>query len=175
MLGRAEERTVHRDHFRRRLDQLRALEIPTLIVAADAAPGAAIGDYPRAAAALAEVAEEAEGAGVRIAIEFRKGSGFCACLETASALVSEVGSANVGVCLDLFHYFTGPSKFDDFAGLSAEAASAWVRGLRRGRARPGRSRATPTGSSPARGTSASARSWTCSRRSAMTGTCRSRS
>ena len=125
MLGRDEERHVHRDHFRRRLDWLRALEVPTLIVAADAAPGAAIDDYARAAAALAEVAEEAEGAGVRLAIEFRKGSGFCACLETASALVAEVGSADVGVCLDLFHYFTGPSKFDDFAGLPAEAL-AWV-------------------------------------------------
>lgn len=125
MLGRAEERAVHRDHFRRRLDWLRELEIPTLIVAADAAPGAAIDDYPRAAAALAEVAEEAGAAGVRLAVEFRKGSGFCACLETAAALVAEVGSENVGVCLDLFHYFTGPSKLDDFAGLPP-GALAWV-------------------------------------------------
>ncbi len=125
LLGSAEELRAHRDHFRRRLEWLGELEVPTLVIAADSAAGARLEDYPRAAAALAEVAEEAARAGVRIAVEFRKGSGFCACLETATALVAEVGSADVGVCLDLFHYVTGPSKFDDLALLSG-GALAWV-------------------------------------------------
>jgi sugar phosphate isomerase/epimerase len=125
MLGAVEERSAHRDHFRRRLDLLAELSVPILVVAADAAPGAKIDDYPRAAAALAEVAEEAGSAGVRLAVEFRKGSGFCASLETATALVAEVGAANVGVCLDLFHYATGPSKFDDLA-LLTPGNLAWV-------------------------------------------------
>lgn len=125
MLAAGEEARVHRDHFRRRLEWLRALGVPTLIVAADAAPGARIEDYPRAAAALGEVAEEAAAAGVRVAVEFRAGSGFCASLETATALVAEVGAANVGICLDFFHYFTGPSKFDDLA-LVAPDTLFWV-------------------------------------------------
>ncbi len=33
--------------------------------------------------------------------------------------------ANVGVCLDLFHYVTGPSKFEDLALLSNQTL-AWV-------------------------------------------------
>lgn len=125
LLSSGEEGRVHRDHFRRRLARLHELEIPTLILAADAAAGARLEDYPRAAAALAEVAKEAAGAAIRIAVEFRKGSGFCASLETATALVAEVGAANVGVCLDLFHYVTGPSKFEDLAMLSTETL-AWV-------------------------------------------------
>ena len=95
------------------------------MIAADSAAGARLEDYPKAAAALAEVAEVAARAAVRIAVEFRKGSGFCACLETATALVAEVGTANVGVCLDMFHYMTGPSKFDDLALLSG-GSLAWV-------------------------------------------------
>ena len=125
LLSTGDEARVHREHFRKRLEWLRELGVPTLILAADAAPGARIEDYPRAVAALVEVAEEAAGSGVRIAVEFRKGSGFCAGLETASALVAEAGAANVGVCLDLFHYVTGPSKFEDLGLLSAETL-AWV-------------------------------------------------
>ncbi len=97
----------------------------TLVVAADPAPGATLGDYPRAAASLAEAAELARDAGVRIALEFRKGSGICASLETATAIVAESGAANAGVCLDLFHYYTGPSKFEDLA-CSRRDMLAWV-------------------------------------------------
>jgi 2-keto-myo-inositol isomerase len=125
LLSTGEEARAHRELFRRRLEYLEALGVPLLILAADAAPGARLEDYPRAAAALVEVADEAAGSGVRIAIEFRKGSGFCAGLETASALVAEAGSAKVGVCLDLFHYVTGPSKFEDLGLLSA-GSLAWV-------------------------------------------------
>src|SRR5207302_5805521 len=40
-------------------------------------------------------------------------STFCASLDTALALIEQCGEANVGVCLDVFHYYTGPSKFED--------------------------------------------------------------
>src|SRR5206468_1749808 len=55
---------------------------------------------------------------VRLALELRGHATFCASLDTALALVAAAGAANVGVVLDLFHYYTGPSKFDDLALLT---------------------------------------------------------
>jgi sugar phosphate isomerase/epimerase len=124
LLASGEERRATWDHFRRRLDVLGAMKVPTLVIAADPAQGATIADYPRAAASLAEAAEAAQKAKIRLALEFRKGSGICACLETAAALVAEAGG-NVGVCLDLFHFVTGPSKFEDLGVLTSENL-AWV-------------------------------------------------
>src|SRR5262249_4810429 len=43
---------------------------------------------------------------------------FCASLDTAVALVRHCASPHVGVNLDLFHYYTGPSKFEDLALLT---------------------------------------------------------
>src|SRR5262249_31190224 len=56
---------------------------------------------------------------------FRKGSQFCSSLDTALALIAQSGGEGVGVCLDLFHYYTGPSKFEDLAYLTPENL-AWV-------------------------------------------------
>jgi 4-hydroxyphenylpyruvate dioxygenase len=56
--------------------------------------------------------------GVRIALEFRANAAFGNNLQTAAALVSEVGHANLGLCLDLFHYYVGPSKQEDLAYLT---------------------------------------------------------
>ena len=50
---------------------------------------------------------------------------FCASLDTALALIAQCGSNHAGVCLDLFHYYTGPSKFEDLAYLSRDNL-AWV-------------------------------------------------
>jgi sugar phosphate isomerase/epimerase len=40
-------------------------------------------------------------------------------------MVATAGSANLGICLDLFHYYTGPSKYEDLGGLTP-ANLAWV-------------------------------------------------
>ena len=62
---------------------------------------------------------------MRLALEFQKSSPICSCLETALALIAQSGAANAGVCLDVFHYYTGPSKFEDLAYLSPRNL-AWV-------------------------------------------------
>jgi 4-hydroxyphenylpyruvate dioxygenase len=41
-------------------------------------------------------------------------------LETALALVTQCGEANVGINFDVFHYYAGPSKFEDLALLSPQ-------------------------------------------------------
>jgi sugar phosphate isomerase/epimerase len=40
-------------------------------------------------------------------------------------LIAQSGAANAGVCFDVFHYYTGPSKFEDLAFLSPSNL-AWV-------------------------------------------------
>lgn len=125
LLSRGAEREAHWDHFRRRLGILNELGVPTLIVAADFNRDLVPDDYPRAAAALAGAAEAAAPAGVTLALEFQKSARFCASLDTTLALILQSGATGVGVCLDLFHYYTGPSKFEDLAYLTP-ANLAWL-------------------------------------------------
>jgi sugar phosphate isomerase/epimerase len=42
-------------------------------------------------------------------------------LQTAAALVAEVGSPALGLCFDVFHYYTGPSKLEDLAYLARDS------------------------------------------------------
>src|SRR3954447_647745 len=125
LLSRGEEREAHWRHFRSRLAILKELGVGTLIVAADFARAPSADDYGGAAAALGEAAELAGGHGIRLALEFQKSSRFCTSLDTALALVAQSGSSHAGVCLDLFHYYTGPSKAEDLAYVSPDNL-AWV-------------------------------------------------
>ena len=125
LLSRDAERSEHWDLFRRRLEILGQLEVPTLIVAADFAREVVPEDYGRAVESLAEAAELASGSGVRLALEFRSGPSLCTSLDTALALVGQVNRRDLGICLDLFHYYTGPSKFEDLAYLTPDNL-AWV-------------------------------------------------
>jgi len=127
LLSAGAEREAHWGLFRGRLDLLHEVGVPTLVLAADFNRELVPDDYSRAADALAGAAEVAAGAGVRIALEFQKQARFCASLDTTLALIAQSGAAagTVGVCLDVFHYYTGPSKFEDLAYLTPENL-AWV-------------------------------------------------
>jgi sugar phosphate isomerase/epimerase len=125
LLSQGAERAAHWDHFRRRLALLQELHVPTLIVTPDFVHRPGIEDYAPAAANLGEAAELAASFGVRIALEFQKSSPVCSCLETAIALIDQSAAANAAVCFDVFHYYTGPSKFEDLAYLSPRNL-AWV-------------------------------------------------
>jgi sugar phosphate isomerase/epimerase len=120
LLSQGEHRKAHYDHFRRRLDLCQGFGIPTLLVAADfvgAVDGTAL---ERAVVSLKQAAQWAAGFGVRLALEFRGRETFCASLDTALALVAAAGEPNVGVNFDVFHYYTGPSKFDDLSLLTRD-------------------------------------------------------
>jgi sugar phosphate isomerase/epimerase len=125
LLSQGLEREAHWNLFRSRLELLQELEVPTLIVAADFVTDLVPEDYGRAARSLVEACKLAKGSGVRLALEFQKGSKFCSSLDTTLALIAQSGAENLGVCLDLFHYYTGPSKFEDLGYLSTENL-AWV-------------------------------------------------
>ena len=125
LLARGDERAAHWDHYRRRLALLEALAVPVLVVVPDFVRALAPDDLGRAAQSLVEAAEEARRHKVRLAVEPQKGATFCASLDTTLALLAQSGAENVGVCLDVFHYYTGPSKFEDLAYLT-RANLAWV-------------------------------------------------
>jgi sugar phosphate isomerase/epimerase len=120
LLSQGGQRRAHFDHFRRRLELCALFGIPTLLVVADFVEALDATALGRAVVSLAEAGQAAAGFGVRLALEFRGKATFCASLDTAVALVGQCGQANVGVCLDAFHYQTGPSKSDDLALLTRE-------------------------------------------------------
>jgi sugar phosphate isomerase/epimerase len=117
LLSQGEQRRVHFDHFRRRLDLLHYFGIPTLILAPDFAEKVDAEALERAVVSLTQAAQWAASANVRLALEFRGGDHFCSCLPTAAMLAGLCGEPNVGVCLDVYHYYAGPSKLEDFALL----------------------------------------------------------
>ena len=67
---------------------------------------------------LVQAAQQAGEFGVRLALEFQGEAVFPNNLQSAAALVEEIASPSLGLCLDAFHFFTGPSKESDLAYLS---------------------------------------------------------
>jgi sugar phosphate isomerase/epimerase len=118
LLSQGEQRQVHYDHFRRRLDMCQQLGIGILLVVADFVAAVDETALGRAIVSLKQAAQWAAGFDVRLALEFRGKATFCASLDTAIALVTQCGEPNVGVNLDVFHYYTGPSKFEDLTLLN---------------------------------------------------------
>jgi 2-keto-myo-inositol isomerase len=118
LLSQGEARKVHFDHFRRRLDLCQTFGIPTLVLVADFAQKVDNVSLGRAVVSLKQAAQWAAGFGVRLALEFRGGDSFCTCLDTALTLVEQCGEPNLGVCLDAFHYYKGPSKPEDLDRLT---------------------------------------------------------
>jgi 4-hydroxyphenylpyruvate dioxygenase len=119
LLAQGEQRKAHYDHFRKRLELCQALSIPTLLVVADYAGTLDATALERSVVSLAQAAQWAAGFGVTLGLEFRARSSFCASLDTALSLIEQCGEPNVGVNLDVFHYYTGPSKFEDLELLTA--------------------------------------------------------
>jgi 2-keto-myo-inositol isomerase len=120
LLSQGEARKAHFDHFRRRLDICQAFGIPTLLVVADFAEVVDQTALERAVVSLAQAAQWASAYGVTLALEFRGKNTFCASLDTAFALVNGCGEPNVGIDFDVFHFYTGPSKLEDFDHLTVD-------------------------------------------------------
>jgi 4-hydroxyphenylpyruvate dioxygenase len=120
LLSQGEQRQAHYDHFKRRLDLCQVFGIGTLLVVADFVEKVELTDLQRAVVSLTQAAQWAAAFQVRLALEFRGSATFCASLDTALALIAQCGEPNVGVVLDVFHYYTGPSKFEDLDQLTPD-------------------------------------------------------
>jgi sugar phosphate isomerase/epimerase len=97
-----EKRQESWELFRRRLELCQQLRIPVLVVACDVPPPLSQTTLERVQVSLQQAAIEAGQRGVRL------------------ALVHEVGSPHLGICLDLFHHWVGPSKTEDLNYLTAD-------------------------------------------------------
>lgn len=118
LVSQGAAREAHWEHFRRRLALCRDLGVETLIVAGDIAGPLQQQDLERASMSLGKGAVQGGEFGVRLALEFQASATFGNNLQTAAALVAEVGEPNLGLCFDVFHYYLGPSKPDDLGYLS---------------------------------------------------------
>jgi sugar phosphate isomerase/epimerase len=106
--------------FERRLDVCGKLGIETLVVACDIPSPLGQHDIDLARQSLVHVAQAAGRRRCRAALEFQARAAFGNNLQTAVALVDEVGSPHLGICLDVFHFYVGPSKLSDLALLNPD-------------------------------------------------------
>ena len=121
LLSQGDARKAHFDHFKQRLDLCQAFGIPTLLVVADFVdPVKDPTSLERAVVSLTQAAQWAQAFDVRLGLEFRGKNTFCSSLDTAILLVQQCGEPNVGVVLDVFHFYTGPSKFEDLELLTRD-------------------------------------------------------
>lgn len=118
LVSQGEARRVAWDQFQGRLELCARLEVPVLVVAADFLGPFNQTDIERAVVSLAQAGQAAAAHGVKIAVEFQAKNTFVNNLETAVMLIESARQPNVGLCLDLFHFFVGPSKFEDLSHLS---------------------------------------------------------
>ncbi len=107
-------------HFERRLELCRQLEVDTLVLACDVAGPLSQQLLDRVSLRLGQAAVRAGEAQVKLALEFQARATFGNNLQTAAAMVAEVAEPSLGLCLDLFHFYTGPSKPDDLGCLSPD-------------------------------------------------------
>jgi 4-hydroxyphenylpyruvate dioxygenase len=106
--------------FSRRLDLCRSMEIETLVLANDIQLPFGSTELERMRVSLRQAAQEAERYDRRVALEFQGRAAFGNNLQTAVALIEEVGSLHLGICLDVFHFAIGPSKLIDLSLLSCD-------------------------------------------------------
>jgi 2-keto-myo-inositol isomerase len=115
-----EARLEHWKHFESRLVMLRGAGIPVLVIAGDTFGPLGPQDLGRLSMSLVEAAKRAADADIRLALEFDARASFPNNLQSAVALVEDVGMPSLGLCLDWFHYTVGPSKPLDLHLLSAD-------------------------------------------------------
>jgi sugar phosphate isomerase/epimerase len=120
LLSQGEQRRAHFDHFKRRLDLCQFFGIGTMLVVADFSQRVENVDLERAIVSLKQAAQWAAGFNVRLALEFRGSNSFCSSLDTALGLIAHAGEPNLGVNLDVFQYYKGPSKFEDLDQLTPD-------------------------------------------------------
>ncbi|MFM7130935.1 MAG: sugar phosphate isomerase/epimerase family protein [bacterium] len=76
------------------------------------------GLYETAIERLLELKSFISSTNIILAMEFRSDSRWLTSLETAVALMDQLADPQIGLCLDLFHFMTGPSKTEGLTRLA---------------------------------------------------------
>jgi 2-keto-myo-inositol isomerase len=119
LVSQGDARREHWQHFERRLELCRSLEIKTLLIAGDVLGPLGEQDFQRLQMSLVQAATQAGDFGVRLALEFQAKATYPNNLQSAAALIEEIASPHLGLCLDVFQFFSGPSKESDLGYLNA--------------------------------------------------------
>lgn len=120
LASQGEQRREAWQLFARRLELCQQLGIGTLVVACDVPKPLDQETLERVQVSLAQAAQDAAQRNVRIALEFQNSAGIGNNLHTAAALVADVGSPHLGLCLDAFHFYTSPTKSEDLGYLTMQ-------------------------------------------------------
>ena len=164
LTSQGDARREHWRQFGERLTLCRDLGVPVLVVAGDAFGPLGEQDLGRLSASLVEAAKQAGDAGVRLALEFDARASFPNNLQSAVAVVEQVGSPALGCASTGFSTPSAPAS-RSICGCSPRRTSPTCSSPTSPTC-PARWRPTPTGSCPARGRRRRTISWAGSGRSA---------
>jgi sugar phosphate isomerase/epimerase len=101
------------DAFKKRCEQFAQLGAPLVYSPCGTAAKFVLADYGRCLDNIRQVAEVARQFQLKVAAEFVRNSTFLAALPTALRLHREAAHPNFGVLFDCYHFWSGPSKFED--------------------------------------------------------------
>jgi 2-keto-myo-inositol isomerase len=101
------------DAFKKRCEQFAELGAPLVYSPCATTAKFAPGDYVQCLDTIRQTAEIARQFELKVAAEFVRNSTFLASLPTALRLHREAAHPNFGILFDCYHFWSGPSKFED--------------------------------------------------------------
>jgi 4-hydroxyphenylpyruvate dioxygenase len=120
LASQGEQRRETWQLFMRRLELCKEIGIEIIVVACDVPRPLDQQTLERVQVSLTQVAQECGQRGLRAALEFQSSAAFGNNLQTAAAMVGDVGSPHLGICFDAFHYYCGSSKGEDLGYLTPQ-------------------------------------------------------
>jgi sugar phosphate isomerase/epimerase len=101
------------DAFQKRCEQFAELGAPLVYSPCATTAKFTPDDYVRCVENIRQAAEVARQFQLKVAAEFVRNSTFLASLPTALRLHREAAHPNFGILFDCYHFWSGPSKFED--------------------------------------------------------------
>ena len=101
------------DAFKKRCEQFAELGAPLVYSPCATAAKFTPDDYVRCLDNIRQVGDVARQFRLKVAAEFVRNSAFLAALPTALRLHREAAHPNFGILFDCYHFWSGPSKFED--------------------------------------------------------------
>jgi 2-keto-myo-inositol isomerase len=108
-----EQRAQAVEDLKWKVEMAESLGATRLVIPSAASLSHTLADYEQVYANLHEVGEIAKPHNVALMVEFTRNSRFINNVRTSLDVVRKVGHPNIRFMLDLYHFWAGPSKFED--------------------------------------------------------------
>lgn len=105
------------DAFKKRCAQFVELGAPVVYSPCATSGKFTVDDYTRGVDNIRQVAEVARQFGLKVGAEFVRNSTYMASLPTALRLCRAAAHPSFGVLFDCYHFWSGPSKFEDMDAI----------------------------------------------------------